>query len=211
MKTWDWSTFRGGKKALTLNLRDLPHLERVIEATPKRRVAVQAGGHLGIFPKRLAASFEYCYTFEPAADLFAHLCHNAPEENIFKFQAAVGNARRLVGLRRTRRDDTGTPPHEGLTHIFGAGPVPTLQIDDLGLTVCDLIALDLEGWELYALRGALITIEKCRPVLCIEVNKSQAFVGIEQETLRDAIKSLGYVFVERLSSDELYLPAEAAA
>ncbi len=204
---WDWSAFRGSASALKWNKRDLPDLLAAAEACPNKRVAVQAGGHLGLFPKALAERFAHVYTFEPAADLFAHLMHNAPEPNIFKFQAALGDARRMVGLSRVRRD--GKPDaHEGITHIFGDGPIPTLRVDDLNLPVCDFIQLDLEGWELYALRGAQDTIRRCRPVLSLEVNKNQGYVGIQQDFLRDAVKGLGYRFVKRMHSDEMYVPAE---
>lgn len=205
--TLDWSKLRGSAEALKWNRRDLPGLLDLIARTPQKRVAVQAGGHLGVFPKVLSSYFTSVYTFEPAFDLFAHLCHNAPEPNIFKFQAALGDARRMVGLSRVRRD--GKPnSHEGITHVAGDGPIPTLRIDDLGLPVCDLIQLDLEGWELYALRGAVQTIARCRPVLSVEVNKNQGFVGINPDWLRDCVKSLGYRFVTRMHSDEVYVPVE---
>lgn len=211
MVGWDWSSFVGNPVCLKWVRRDLPHLDRVLAHVPEKRVAIQAGGNFGLYPKRLASDFATVYTFEPAPALFAAMQQNAPEPNIIKLQACVGDARRLCGLSHKRRDASGRVEHEGLTHIFGDGPYPTLRIDDLGLTTCDLIALDLEGWELYALNGARATIEKCRPVLFIEVNKHLAEYGIEPDFLRDQIKAMGYRFVERLASDELYIPAERAA
>lgn len=207
MSTWEWDTFKGSAEALKWNRRDLTGLDAVIARTPGRTAAIQAGANLGIFPKRLAASFKTVYTFEPAADLFAILMHNAPERNILKYQAALGDVRRTVGVSRVRRDGKANC-HEGITHVAGNGNIPTLRIDDLGLKVCDLICLDLEGWELYALRGAVETIHRCRPVLCVEVNKNQEFVGIRRDFLRDAVKALGYRFAETLRSDEVYVPAE---
>jgi FkbM family methyltransferase len=205
VKGWDWSAFRGSAEALKYNRRDLAVLDRCVGRTTQRRIALQAGGNLGIFPKRLAATFETVYTFEPAPDLFAAMMHNAPEPNIVRFQAALGNTRSLVGLSRKRRD--GRPNnHEGITHISGSGVIPTLQIDDLGLPCCDFLQLDLEGWELYALLGGVETIRRCRPVLVVEINKNQGFVGIETDYVRDVVKGMGYRFIERLSSDELYLP-----
>jgi len=177
---------------------------------PGRQVAVQAGGNLGLFPKRLAALFETVYTFEPAADLFAMLQANAPEPNIIKFQAALGDQRQLVATSRHRRD--GKPNnHEGITHIAGPGRIPTLRIDDLGLAICDWILLDLEGWELFALRGAHETIARCRPTLTVEINKSCGFVGIAEDDVRAELRAREYVFVERFHSDELYVPRERSA
>lgn len=48
------------------------------------------------------------------------------------------------------------------------GGLPTLCIDDLSLRECDLIYLDIEGYEFRALRGALATIERCHPVIVVE-------------------------------------------
>ena len=203
--TWRAAWFEGGQSALKWALRDLPYLDKVVGMVPRRHVAVQAGGNLGLYPKRLAMKFRTVYTFEPALDLFPIMTRNAPEKNIVRMQAALGYHRALVGMSRKRRD--GKPDaHEGITHVDGPGVIPTLRLDDLALPECDLLCLDLEGWELYALQGAERTIARCRPVLCVEVNKSAAFVGIEQEDVRRYVASLGYRFAERLQSDEVWLP-----
>jgi FkbM family methyltransferase len=206
MRAWG-AGFVGSVQALKCAQRDLPNLDRVIALTPGRAVAVQAGGNNGLYPKRLSEYFAVVYTFEPAADCFAAMQVNAPEANIYRFQAALGCERQLVGLSRVRRDGK-TNNHEGITHVAGTGPVPTLQVDDLGLSVCDLLQLDLEGWELYALTGAAGTLARCRPVVCVEINKSCGYVGIAKDDVRAYLRGHDYRFVERLSSDEVFLPAE---
>jgi FkbM family methyltransferase len=205
--TYNWSKFQGSPAALKWTRRDLPNLDRTIERVPKRRVAVQAGGNLGIYAKRLAESFDAVYSFEPASDLFAMMTANAPEPNIYRFQAALGFERAMVGVSRQRRD--GKPDnHEGITHVSGPGWIPTLRLDDLMLTECDLIVLDVEGWEYFALQGAVDTIRRCRPWLSVEVNKNAGFVNIDPEAIRAYIVRLGYRFVERLQSDEIYEPVQ---
>ena len=208
MRAWG-AGFAGGAEALKYAVRDLPNLDRVIKLTPGRTAAVQAGGNNGVYPKRLAAVFATVYTFEPAADCFAALMVNVPEPNVIKIQAALGCRRELVGLSRQRRDGRSNN-HEGITHVSGPGTIPTLQIDDLGLPVCDLIQLDLEGWEPYALQGAETTLARCRPVLCIEINKSLGYIssGPTPADVRAYIQSHGYRFVMRMSSDDVFVPAE---
>lgn len=207
---WRWHKLAGSPEALKWARRDIANLDRAVTMTRGKTAAVQAGGNLGVFPKRLAQQFETVYTFEPAADLFALMQRNAPETNIVKFQAALGDERCLIGMSRIRRD--GKPNnHEGITHVAGPGVIPTLRIDDLGLPVCDLIYLDIEGWELYALRGAAETIAMCRPVVCVEINKNLGFVNIEPDTVRQEVLRHGYRFVGRLVSDELFVPAEWSA
>ncbi len=208
---WDWSAFRGSEKGLYLNHRDLEYLDIVIGLTSGRTAAVQAGGNLGIYPKRLAQKFATVYTFEPAAELFELLQHNAPERNIVKLQAALGDTRGLVGTACVRREGKRHRPHEGITHIVPKGIVPTLRVDDLGLPVCDLLYLDVEGWELYALRGAAETIQRCRPVVVVEINQNITIVGLTPQAVRSYIVAQGYRKETQVLGDEVFMPLERAA
>lgn len=208
---WNWGTFHGSREGLALNHRDLASLDTVLTLVRGRTAVVQAGGNLGLFPKRLAQEFATVYTFEPAASLFAMLQHNAPELNIVKFQAAVGDVRGLVGTACVRREGKTRAAHEGITHIVKNGVVPTLRIDDLALPVCDLIYLDVEGWELYAIRGAVETIARCRPIVVVEINQNAAIVGFAPETLRAEILAHAYRAATRVLSDEVFVPLEVAA
>lgn len=201
---WNWSAFRGGASGLKWNRRELASIAAVLELVPDRRVAVQAGGNLGVFPKALAGVFETVYTFEPAPDLFAMLVANAPEPNIIKFQAALGDAPKMVGLSRVRRD--GKPDnHEGITHVAGAGNIPTLRLDALRLPVVSLLYLDIEGYELFALWGAQDTIRRCRPVIAVEINKSIEFLGLARDQVRTCLRNLGYGPRGGAHSDEFFV------
>lgn len=205
--TFDWPKFKGSKEALKWNCRDLTSVDAVLEVTPGRTACIQAGGNLGIFPKYLARVFETVYTFEPAVDLFPILTHNAPEPNIIRIQAALGNAPGFVATACVRRGKPGIA-HEGITHIAGPGPIPTLRLDDFMFPTVDLIYLDLEGWEYYALQGAAQTLLRCRPVLAVEVNQNCQHVGLTPDTVREFIGALEYRFVTRIQSDDVYVPAE---
>lgn len=204
---WAWERFVGSADALKYARRDLPNINILLRDVPGRSAVVQAGGNLGLYPRRLAELFQTVYAFEPASDLFAAMQANAPAANIVRLQAVVGDERRLVGLSRERRD--GKPnAHEGITHVSGPGTIPTLRIDDLGLPVCDLIMLDVEGWELFALRGASETLARCRPTVCVEINRSIEFVGLTGEDVRSFLHVSGYGKMRVLGSDEVYVPLE---
>lgn len=197
----------GSAEALKYSTRELANLERVLELVPGRTACVQAGGNLGVFPKRLAESFETVYCFEPDPDCFAKMQRNAPAENIVKIQAALGDLRRMVSTSHVRRDGKSNH-HEGITHTVPGGSIPTLMIDDLGLRVCDLVYLDIEGGELSALRGAQETLRRCRPVVAVEINKNLKYVGVTETEIVDFIQSRGYRFALQAGSDRAFVPVE---
>lgn len=200
----------GSAEALKWSRRDLAHLEAVLQIVPGRTSVIQAGGNLGVFPKRLATEFAAVYCFEPASDLFQMMSVNAPEANILRFQAALGFQRGTVGVSRVRRDKKPNN-HEGITHVVPEGVIPTLRIDDLALDVCDLIYLDIEGAELDALHGAVDTLKRCRPVVAVEINKNLQYVGVTEEQITGFITSQGYRFAFSVGSDRAFVPVERAA
>lgn len=207
--SWDWSKFKGSAICLKLSKRDLiDSCVRVVSELDKRRVAIQAGGNLGIFPKYLAAHFGTVYTFEPSPDIFPNLCHNAPERNIIRMQACLNEEPALLDVECSRLYKHDRPPHEGVTHVSGAGPIPSVVIDTLKLPHCDLIYLDVEGYELRALRGARETLRRCRPVVVTEINDCIKLIGDDPEFLHAFMKAMGYVNAYQSHSDYIWIPSE---
>lgn len=90
---------------------------------------------------------------------------------------------RPTGTTPTGTTPTGTTP-TGLTTI----EVPTRTIDSLGLDELDFVKLDVEGHELEALRGAVDTIGRCRPVVLVELEERLAPV----RPVLDLMAGLGY-------------------
>ncbi len=139
--------------------------ERINDLVPNKRVCVQAGGNWGYWPYYLADMFDAVYTFEPDPRCFAALTLNTESrDNIIRFQAALGLTKTFVDIKRA--DDT-----TGNQYTTPGGIIPTLSIDNLGLEVCDLIYLDIEGKERGAILGATATIARCHPIVAFEVTK----------------------------------------
>jgi FkbM family methyltransferase len=208
---YDRAAFQGDSRAVKWGIRDLESLRAVVKMVPGRTACVQAGANVGVFPKYLARHFEACYVFEPSVELFPMMIANAPEPNIIRFQAALGESPALVGTACTRRKAGPGPIHPGLTHIDGPGIIPTLRLDDFALPVLDLLYLDLEGFELFALRGAEQTIQRCRPVIAVEINQNAGYYGITKEDVSSFIVSHGYRHALSIHSDQAFVPVERAA
>jgi FkbM family methyltransferase len=142
-------------------------LPAILGHVRQRRVCVQAGGNCGQLVIGLAEAFGAVYTFEPDPRNFVALTVNTAHlAKVSRFQAALGSERGLRGMA------DGDPAFAGVNcgagYMAGPGRIPTLGIDDLGLTACDLIVLDVEGGELSAVRSAFYTICACQPVIVIE-------------------------------------------
>lgn len=148
-----------------LDTEVLPHVSE------NRRAAVlQAGGAVGVWPKRFAQLFDIVYTFEPYPPSFHCLCVNAPELNIIKFNAALGDRHRMVKMDfpEHRARSVAGKENIGGFRVVGAGDIPMLKIDDFNFPRLDLLYLDLEGFENEALRGGLATILQCKPYIVME-------------------------------------------
>jgi hypothetical protein len=59
-----------------------------------------------------------------------------------------------------------------------------------------------------AILGAKGTIARCRPVLMVEINDNLSHYGYTDQQLRAVITALGYRKVERIHSDELFVPED---
>lgn len=159
-------------------------------------VAIQAGGNAGVWPKSLGKRFKAVYTWEPEADNFHCLAYNCLESHIFKFQAALGYERKGVSLayESGRRN-------MGAVYVNGGGSIPVMRIDDLALPSCDLIQLDLEGYEPEAIGGALETIRRCHPVIMVEDKGLSERYGRYQGWPEKVLGPLGYRVADRVERD----------
>lgn len=173
----------------------------VARYTTGRRVVIQAGGNCGFYVKKYAQLFNFVYTFEPDPINFYCLNLNVTEPNVLKYQACLGNNRQGVTISNFMADI-------GASHVVGSGAIPTMRIDDLSVHACDLIHLDIEGYELHALHGAIDTINKFHPVIALEFYEPWA--ARYQTTLADIegfLATLGYAFFEDVPNaqgDKIY-------
>lgn len=150
-------------------MRYINHAEDMRTAlrhTRRHKVAVQAGGHCGIWPRWLAKRFERVYTFEPNADNWECLQANCrtllDSAAIIAVNACLGAEPTKIAMKVNGKNTGG---HKGTRE---QGDTPVVTIDGLALDACDLIVLDIEGMELPALRGASRTIDEFSPVLMLE-------------------------------------------
>ena len=195
-----WPADENSAEYSKVHLANTKALERAIQLCPHKRVAIQAGGSYGVWPKILAKHFQYVYTFEPDWVSFNCLARNCQEPNIYKFQAALQDNNKTVVLKR--KSDSG---HRVVS--IGHGFVPGMTIDMLDVPV-DAILLDVEGFEIKALNGGYKSIGYHHPLILVEDRPEVAAVqGLRPGDLDAFIQTrLGYTFAAQAHCDKIYLP-----
>jgi FkbM family methyltransferase len=187
---------------------DIPTLAQldtdVFPLVKHKRVAVQAGGAMGMWAKRMAQVFDVVYTFEPTPQSFYCLNFNCPEENIVAFNAALGEKAGMVNMafpEHKKRSKTGKDNYGGF-RCFPGGHIPTMRLDDLELPGCDLLMLDLEGYELFALKGAIKTINDHHPVIVMEDKGCSRVFGYQKGDVEKYLRAeAGYRTLKRFHGD----------
>lgn len=174
------------------------HKERILEHCTSFGTVVQAGGACGMYPKLLSKMFKKVYTFEPDHYNFYCLAQNCIEDNIYKFNCALGDRHGNITFNYPSEENRGV----GTTNFDGIkdeepwiGNIPLLRVDDFVFENLGLIYLDIEGSERHALNGALNTIEKFKPLIICE----NGHAGII-----DIIAKFGYKDVCREGADTFF-------
>jgi len=182
--------------------KDLPNL--ISNYCKQKRVVVEAGGNAGFYVKLYASIFETVYTFEPDNLNFKCLVANVQENNVIKIQSCLGYDRQAVSLTTSRGNI-------GMYHVAREngqnvdGIIPTLRIDDMNLQLCDLIHLDIEGFELEALKGAENTILNHKPVIALEWMNHGSIFGSDDNKIEKWLTDRGYISVAKVYHENIFV------
>lgn len=179
-------------RAVEGQVADLAH---AVAMCRRRRVAIQAGGAVGVWPEYLARNFESVYTFEPDAQNYAALCDNVTAENVYSYFGALDYQKGDVAIRR----DDFERDNAGAGYTVPGGDVPAYALDDMFTGNVDLIQLDIEGNEWRAICGAVRLILNCRPVIMLE-EKALPHTR-HHETARKILELFGYKVRKRINRD----------
>jgi FkbM family methyltransferase len=182
--------------------KDLPN--HILPYVKNKNIMIQAGGNCGFMLDQFVEHFNVIYTFEPDPVNFYCLNQNITSSKVIKMQCCLGNNTNPVAVQQLIRPDR--PNDTGGVHVNGEGFIPTIKIDNLNLPGCDLIQLDIEGYELEALLGAIETIKKYKPVLCIEFcEKWLNRYNSNSEKIVNLLLDLGYKQVDEYGVDKIFI------
>lgn len=195
LKLW-WPDYdHGADKCYQFVMNRIKDMDRAIARTKGRLVCVQAGGHVGLWPMRLAERFATVYTYEPDPFLYECCKRNCvSHERVKVSQSALGAEIAVVKMMPAATAGSWRIDKEGRI------PVPQITIDSLNLPACDALFLDVEGYEVEALKGAAKTIALYKPTIMVEELPRAA------GAIRAHLTGLDYRCVDRIHADAIYVP-----
>ena len=183
-------------------MSEVEDLGEVLKYCTKFRSAIQAGGNFGIYPVAMAKKFAQVWTVEPDELNYAALSHNVSfYENIDHRRAAFGGKAGKGAIEHFE------PAHCGAHQVKEGEEFDIITIDSLGVKDCDLIQLDIEGFEQFALHGAMETILASSPVICLELKGLGVQHGWSDADTNKWLADRGYTQVERVHNDYIFVRA----
>lgn len=192
-------------------------LPRIGKLIGPESVVYDVGAFVGDHTCYYASKARQVVAWEVFRDAFACLKHNASHyPNAVCSNVAVGDG---YGFLPTNQcEDERNKGARWLYSTFGeddGDAIHDVRIDGaVGRCMLDpptLIKLDIEGWEVRALRGAERTIRERRPIIVCEVNRGALErAGTSPEELRALLTGYGYEMRD-LFTEELWQPGDQRA
>jgi FkbM family methyltransferase len=185
--------------AQNIILREVKDIDPISSWCRDFRTVIQAGGNIGIWPVALSKKFKMVHTVEPDEANYAALEANTRNySNIFHQRAGFGDKESTGSM------DHIDPENIGAHQIKDGNDFKIITIDSLNINSCDLLQLDVEGFEHFAILGAVETIKASSPVICLELKSLGLRYGVEDHQTIDFLRSLGYKEIQRIHRDVIF-------
>jgi FkbM family methyltransferase len=208
---------------LFLNKTWEPHMHRIFEKyITKDSIVIEGGAYIGAHTLKLAYLSKYVYAFEPMPQSNNTLNSNIKLNNITNISVFGEGLSDKIGNTTFEWSEVNNPGCSGLANNPIGKPnlrnlfenqenkinVSLITIDSLNLDKIDFIKLDIEGYEILAIRGAIETIKRCKPIITLEVWSSgdnTYDIEFTKEYFKELL-DLGYIVEQIEGPDFLFLP-----
>lgn len=191
--------------------RQADKVQQIIPFVTNFNLAVDGGAMVGVWTLELLKHFRHVDAYEPidsnADCLVKNLIERAPcdHNRVSVYRMALGDKPQDVAF------DLEPAPVSHHVHVkskvrVADVTVPMVPLDQFSYLNVGLIKLDLEGYELPALRGAEQTINRSQPVVVVEMKNAGKRYGFDDQAIRDWFRDRNYKLVLRLYPDEVYVP-----
>lgn len=177
--------------------------DRALQWVRNRAVAVDVGAHVGLWSWPMSHDFAQVHAFEPMQEhRSCWMANMEGQSNAMLYPCAVGNQEGTVRLKtRTpgSSGDTGVDPVAERSSLRASvdsdgEEAKIVRLDDFDFPEVDFLKIDVEGYELYVLQGAVKLLERCRPCIIVEQKPETGMkdrYGLEPKDVIDFLKGMG--------------------
>jgi FkbM family methyltransferase len=159
-----------------LDSRDDEDMRCVQQLVTPGAVICDIGANYGYYSLSLAAALKrrcHIYSIEPDPDNYKRLCDhislNNMNEIVEAYSVGVSDRSETVSMHRPKANSG----HSAVNPNGKNKGINLGKLDDFfnehQIEQCDLLFLDVEGYEERALCGAKSTISRCRPIIFVEL------------------------------------------
>ena len=179
---------------------------RALAHVKEFEIAVDCGAHVGLWSKDLSKFFNKLYCFEPAIEFHECLQKNVISENTTIFNLALGSESAIGEMVITKHDNNsgGSYVLPNINKISYAKDtiqkIKIVDLDSFNLPRLDFFKIDVEGNNLDVLIGAEKTLDRCNPVICLEISEDE-----KDKQLGKLLKKLNYKLVEIVIKEYIFM------
>lgn len=167
-------------------------------------VVVDAGANIGSHTIPYAQKVSIVgkvYAFEVNPSAITCLSHNANAYSWIKI-IPMGLSDRFERPMLCASENVGA---SFLKPGIFAEEVECVPLDSIELDRLNFFKIDCEGYELYVLRGAWRTIQRCKPIMFIEINVGALDRNkVKSDDIINFLELLGYAYVKHGGGDDQY-------
>jgi len=180
------------------------HRDKIIEylksINQPFRHCIDVGSHIGIWSNDLVKHFDWVYAFDIIQELRDCYVQNIQAKNYTLFDCGLGSESKTVQVNYVAE-------HSKNTQVDSRGNY-TAQIrtlDSFNLNHIDYIKMDVEGYELEILKGAIALLQQQSPIIHMEMKTGGLTkFNLNKQMMRDWLSQYGYQQVLKISNEFVF-------
>jgi len=179
--------------------------------------AIDAGSNIGFWSKQMCQKFKHVYAFEPHPDNIECYKENLKDyKNYTLYDVAISNVTNVQMDLYVSKDECGNASlnnigvKEGTTNRklidnqITSIKVNVKKIDDYNFNDIGFIKVDCQNHEKEVVEGAIKTIDKFSPVLCLELpTRNQKEIDYRNNMI-EYLKKYNYIYRGSMNKETIF-------